>query len=385
MVAEADALTWAGRCQPGDVLGLVDGEVVLIAPDLAVGALWLAPRMLTPGVSWSPCCSATGRPTAGATGWSTELRRAHPEVDVVVHRGARPGTRWSWGWNDGAQTVDLDTPLPGSSGRRRRTPWPPSSDLHTVGDLVRHYPRRYVERGELTDIAGLELGEHATVMAEVEKFTMRECATPRQDHAGRHHRRARRGGWTARSSTRTSCRSVIDARAAGAVRRPGVAVPATSCSSPTPSSSRCDESEDVRPFVSIYPATAGARRPGRSPAACGRCSTCSTTPRTRCPPSCAAPRASPTWTGAAPDPRAGDGGRPVRRAEPAGLGRGDGRPARAGAAPAGGPSTGRRAASPHVPRRAARRVRRPAAVHAHRGPAAVGDEIAADLAAERTR
>ena len=31
-VADATALTWAGPCAPGDVLGLVDGEVVLIAP-----------------------------------------------------------------------------------------------------------------------------------------------------------------------------------------------------------------------------------------------------------------------------------------------------------------------------------------------------------------
>ncbi|HKS44027.1 MAG TPA: ATP-dependent DNA helicase RecG [Amycolatopsis sp.] len=45
--------------------------------------------------------------------------------------------------------------------------------LHTVGDLLRHYPRRYAERGELTDIAGLEIGEHATVMARVEKVEKR--------------------------------------------------------------------------------------------------------------------------------------------------------------------------------------------------------------------
>jgi ATP-dependent DNA helicase RecG len=42
-----------------------------------------------------------------------------------------------------------------------------SFDLHTVRDLLRHYPRRYDERGQLTDIAGLEIGEHATVLARV--------------------------------------------------------------------------------------------------------------------------------------------------------------------------------------------------------------------------
>jgi len=46
-------------------------------------------------------------------------------------------------------------------------------DLHTVGDLLRHYPRRYVERGELTRIAGLTPGEHVTVLAEVRSCTSR--------------------------------------------------------------------------------------------------------------------------------------------------------------------------------------------------------------------
>jgi ATP-dependent DNA helicase RecG len=42
-------------------------------------------------------------------------------------------------------------------------------DLETAGDLLRHYPRRYAQRGELTDLDGLAEGEYATVMAEVEK------------------------------------------------------------------------------------------------------------------------------------------------------------------------------------------------------------------------
>ena len=40
--------------------------------------------------------------------------------------------------------------------------------LHTVGDLLRHYPRRYVERGALTPFLDLVVGEHATVFAEVQ-------------------------------------------------------------------------------------------------------------------------------------------------------------------------------------------------------------------------
>ena len=45
--------------------------------------------------------------------------------------------------------------------------------LQTVDDLVRHYPRRYAERGELTDLASLVEGEQVTVMAEVTSVTVR--------------------------------------------------------------------------------------------------------------------------------------------------------------------------------------------------------------------
>ncbi len=48
-----------------------------------------------------------------------------------------------------------------------------SLGLRTVDDLVRHYPRRYAERGELTDLASLVEGEQVTVMAEVTSVTVR--------------------------------------------------------------------------------------------------------------------------------------------------------------------------------------------------------------------
>ncbi|MDT0481258.1 ATP-dependent DNA helicase RecG [Streptomyces doebereineriae] len=39
--------------------------------------------------------------------------------------------------------------------------------LHSVGDLLHHYPRRYEERGQLTHLADLPMDEHATVVAQV--------------------------------------------------------------------------------------------------------------------------------------------------------------------------------------------------------------------------
>jgi ATP-dependent DNA helicase RecG len=39
--------------------------------------------------------------------------------------------------------------------------------IHTVGDLLEHLPRRYLRRGELTDLRDLRPGEHATVSVDV--------------------------------------------------------------------------------------------------------------------------------------------------------------------------------------------------------------------------
>jgi uncharacterized protein len=89
MVAESEALTWVGRCEPGEVLGIADGEVVLIAPDLAVGALWLAHRMLIAGGEIVTVLLGEGVDESLGEGLAADLRRTHPEVDVVVHRGGQ--------------------------------------------------------------------------------------------------------------------------------------------------------------------------------------------------------------------------------------------------------------------------------------------------------
>ncbi len=89
LVAETEALTWVGRCEPGDVLGIADGEVVVIAPDLSVGALWLAHRMLLGGGEIVTALLGASTDAALADGLAADLHRTHPEVDVVVHRGGQ--------------------------------------------------------------------------------------------------------------------------------------------------------------------------------------------------------------------------------------------------------------------------------------------------------
>ncbi|MFF5918874.1 ATP-dependent DNA helicase RecG [Streptomyces flavochromogenes] len=61
----------------------------------------------------------------------------------------------------------LDEPLKKSLGPATAKVMAEALDLHTVGDLLHHYPRRYAERGELTTLADLPLDEHVTVVAQV--------------------------------------------------------------------------------------------------------------------------------------------------------------------------------------------------------------------------
>jgi len=46
-------------------------------------------------------------------------------------------------------------------------------DLHTAGDLLDHLPRRYADRGELTDLSQLAVGEQVTVQARVGRVAKR--------------------------------------------------------------------------------------------------------------------------------------------------------------------------------------------------------------------
>jgi ATP-dependent DNA helicase RecG len=46
-------------------------------------------------------------------------------------------------------------------------------DLHTAGDLIYHFPRRYDERGEHTDMRELQIGDQVTLLAQVKSTTTR--------------------------------------------------------------------------------------------------------------------------------------------------------------------------------------------------------------------
>ncbi|MFD5462566.1 ATP-dependent DNA helicase RecG [Kitasatospora sp. NPDC127059] len=66
----------------------------------------------------------------------------------------------------------LDESLTKLVGDRTAKVLADSLKLRTVGDLLHHYPRRYVERGQLTSLDELEIDEHVTVLARIEKVTL---------------------------------------------------------------------------------------------------------------------------------------------------------------------------------------------------------------------
>jgi ATP-dependent DNA helicase RecG len=67
----------------------------------------------------------------------------------------------------------LDDPLDREFGPKTAKALARALDVHTVGELLRYYPRRYEQRGELTDLASLRDGEHVTVLAQISAVTSR--------------------------------------------------------------------------------------------------------------------------------------------------------------------------------------------------------------------
>jgi ATP-dependent DNA helicase RecG len=66
-----------------------------------------------------------------------------------------------------SSTIGLGTPLARLVGDKTAKPLGAKLGLYTADDLLRHYPRRYAHRGELTNLADLRVGEEVTVLARV--------------------------------------------------------------------------------------------------------------------------------------------------------------------------------------------------------------------------
>ncbi|ONI83270.1 dihydroxyacetone kinase [Saccharothrix sp. ALI-22-I] len=91
-VSEREAITWVGRCQPGDLLGMVDGEVVLIEPggaDVGDLACRLVDRMLASGGELVTVLLGRAAPDGVERVLEDHLRVAHPEVELAAYQGGQ--------------------------------------------------------------------------------------------------------------------------------------------------------------------------------------------------------------------------------------------------------------------------------------------------------
>ncbi len=89
-VASTAALTWVGRCQPGDVLGMIGDEVVLIDGDPLAAARALVERMLSGGGELVTVLLGQQVPDGVEEMLIKHLRAVYPEVETVVYAGGLP-------------------------------------------------------------------------------------------------------------------------------------------------------------------------------------------------------------------------------------------------------------------------------------------------------
>jgi dihydroxyacetone kinase-like predicted kinase len=94
-VATEEAITWVGPCQPGDVLGMLDGEVVLIetgpATDKAifVAATRLLDRMLSGGGELVTILPGASAPAGMLDSLAEFVREQHREVEFTGYPGGQ--------------------------------------------------------------------------------------------------------------------------------------------------------------------------------------------------------------------------------------------------------------------------------------------------------
>jgi DAK2 domain fusion protein YloV len=89
-VASREALTNAGTCHVGDVLGIAVGDVVEIGETVPDVALRVLDRLLSSGGELVTVVRGEGADDAVTTAVSRRLRREHPGVEIVVYDGGQP-------------------------------------------------------------------------------------------------------------------------------------------------------------------------------------------------------------------------------------------------------------------------------------------------------
>jgi DAK2 domain fusion protein YloV len=89
-IAVRDAITMAGQCTAGDVLGLVEGDVLLIGGSVVEVAVELVNRLLGTGGELMTVILGADAPDGLADLLERHLAGTHPEVELVVYEGGQP-------------------------------------------------------------------------------------------------------------------------------------------------------------------------------------------------------------------------------------------------------------------------------------------------------
>lgn len=91
VVADRHGVTSAGLCAPGDVLGLIDGDVAVIGATLDEVAARVVDRMVAGGGELVTLVTGALAPVRLAAGVEEHLGRIRPDVDLVVYAGEQGG------------------------------------------------------------------------------------------------------------------------------------------------------------------------------------------------------------------------------------------------------------------------------------------------------
>jgi uncharacterized protein len=89
-VAERESLTSVGICQAGDVLGLIDGEVVEIGAEVRAVVLALTDRLLGVGAELMTVLVGAGAPDGIGDTVAGHVREHAPFTEVTVYSGGQP-------------------------------------------------------------------------------------------------------------------------------------------------------------------------------------------------------------------------------------------------------------------------------------------------------
>jgi dihydroxyacetone kinase-like predicted kinase len=90
-IANREAMTSAGLCRPGDVLGVVDGDVALIGTALAETAVEITRRLVSGSSELVTLVTGADAPEPLARAVQDHLAEVRPDIEIVVYEGGQGG------------------------------------------------------------------------------------------------------------------------------------------------------------------------------------------------------------------------------------------------------------------------------------------------------